>query len=81
MVWLMPIYDDNGEVFRAAMPCIVDILRHSALDEVAVVADDLSWMIMINHHNTFFGAGERVIARVERLMRMRGGKGERIGQC
>ena len=72
-VWLMPIYDDNGEVFSAPMPWVVDILRGSSLDEFAVVASDLSWIVMVNHHDTVFGAGDRVISHLERLERRPGG--------
>jgi hypothetical protein len=74
-VWLLPVYDDKGEVFRAPMPRVVDILRHSRIDEFAVVADDLSWILMINHHDALFGAGERVTSRFEALERRPGGKG------
>lgn len=79
-VWLMPIYDDKGEVFRAALPVVVDILRKSRLSEIAVVADDLSWMLIVNHHNAVFGAGERVTQHLAALEQRQGGNGGALGE-
>lgn len=74
-VWLLPVYDDKGEVFRVAMPVAIDILRKSNLSEVALVADDLSWILMINHHDAVFGAGERAIDHLVALEQRAGGQG------
>ncbi len=74
-VWLMPVHDDKGEVFRVAMPVAVDILRQSKLDEFALVAGDLSWMLIINHHDAVFGAGERAIQHLLMLEQRAGGMG------
>jgi len=79
-VWLLPVYDDKGEVFRAPMPRVVEILRRSRLDEFAVVADDLSWIMMINHHDALFGAGARVTSHFEALERQPGGRGGPVPQ-
>ena len=74
-VWLMPVYDDKGEVFRAAMPIAIDILRKSKFDEFALVADDLSWMLIVNHHDAVFGSGARAIEHLLALEQRAGGKG------
>lgn len=74
-VWLLPVYDEKGEVFRVTMPVAVNILRQSKLDEVAFVADDLSWMLIINHHDAVFGAGPRAIEHLLALEQRAGGRG------
>lgn len=74
-VWLLPVYDDKGEVFRVAMPLAVNILRRSKLSEYALVADDLSWILIVNHHDAVFGAGERAIEHLLALEQRAGGQG------
>lgn len=74
-VWLLPVYDDKGEVFRVAWPIAIDILRKSNLDEFALVADDLAWMLIINHHNGVFGSGARAIAHLKALEQRPDGQG------
>jgi hypothetical protein len=74
-VWLLPVYDDNGEVFLARMPCFIDILRRTSLDEYALVPPDLSWLLMVNHHDCLYGVGERVEAHLSRIKRRPGGNG------
>jgi hypothetical protein len=74
-VWLIPVYDDNGEVFQARMPVLVDILHDSNLDEFVLAPPDLSWLLMVNHHNCLYGVGERVEAHLARIKRRPGGNG------
>jgi hypothetical protein len=77
-VWLMPLEDMDPGVFRAPMPHAVDILRFGIISEVAVVAENLDWMVMVNHHSGVFGAGDRVTARLRALKRKPGGHGGAI---
>ncbi len=73
-VWLMPVYDDKGEVFRAAMPVAIRIPRKSKLDEFALVGDDLSWILIVNNHDAVFGSGTRAIQHLLALE-------QRAGDC
>jgi hypothetical protein len=74
-VWLIPVYDDSGEVFQARMPVFVDILHDSHLDEFVLVPPDLSWLLMVNHHNCLYGVGARVEPHLARIKRRAGGNG------
>lgn len=74
-VWLMPVYDDNGEVFLARMPYFVDILRHTSLDEYVLVPPDLAWFLMVNHHENLYGVGERVEPHFRQIKRRPGANG------
>lgn len=74
-VWLIPVYDDDGAVFLARMPVFVDILRFDHLDEYALVPPDLSWLLMVNHHECLYGVGERIEPHLSRIKRRPGGNG------
>lgn len=73
--FLLPIYDDDGEVFRTTTPVAARILAVSGYYEVALVAADLSWILIENHHQSLYGCGEPIETTLRALLDEPGNNG------
>ena len=73
--WFLPVYNDEGEVFRARPKVIAKVLEHTRDDEYAIVDTNLEWIVIENHHNVLFGSGEPVVSRLSEWLQRAGSNG------
>lgn len=74
--WFLPVYNDEGEVFRGRPTVIAKVLEYTRDDEYAVVDTNLEWIVVENHHNVLFGSGEPVRSRLSEWLQRPGSNGE-----
>jgi hypothetical protein len=77
--WFLPVYQDHGEVFRARPTTAIAVLNNCRGMEFAIVAEDLSWIVILNHHDVVYGVGEPIASRLMALVARPGARVEKFG--